>query len=128
MGASQDKSQSHPRPDVTGLGPFWELPLSRPLSQSQMIKSVDSWTLQMRQEDLGASRLAADWPPRLGWLAVADPLILDSDRAWLGPLSRGAFPPRSQFSPSPCLPVGPGSSGSATMLTYGTCAQESGCR
>lgn len=67
MCASQDKSQSHPRPDVTGLGPFWELPPSRPLSQSQIIKSADALTLQMRQEDLRASRLAADWPPCLGW-------------------------------------------------------------
>lgn len=60
MGASQDKSQGYLRPDVTGLGPFWELPLSRPLSQSQIIKSADSLALQMRQEDLEAFRLAAD--------------------------------------------------------------------
>lgn len=60
----------------------------------------------MRQEDLGASRLAAEWPPRLGWLVVSNPLILDSDRAWLGPLSGGAFPPRSQFSPVPVFPSG----------------------
>lgn len=62
MYTSQDKSQSHPRPDVTGLGPFWELPLGLPLSQSQIIKSVDPLALicQMRCEDLRVSRLAAD--------------------------------------------------------------------
>lgn len=67
MCAFQDKSQSHPRADVTGLGPSWELPLSLLLSQTQITMAVGSLGCQMRHEDGGTSGLAAAWPSHLGW-------------------------------------------------------------
>lgn len=119
MYTSQDKSQSHPRPDVPGLGPFWELPLGLPLSQSQIIKSVDPLALicHMRREDLRGfpGRQLTDV---LTWVGCVRPfdsgkcIKLTGASEWSVPNQKSALPCRSLSSG--------GSSGPVTV----TCDQE----
>lgn len=66
MYTSQNKSQSHPKPGVTGAGTFLGA-ASQPATKPATHQGSKLFASQMTHKHLRTSRLAADWPPCLGW-------------------------------------------------------------